>query len=162
MPSTSTLAAKVRSLVADSRELERLRKAHASLMIEIKSLRQGTAEIATLLGASTRGPGRPRKNAMPTASAPKSAAPKAAPKSGGKRFRTSTADVDKMYKALTAKAPSDWKTKAEILKAAGLNIDKSAAAWKRVTEGFSFGGKKHAPVLKSNGSRGFKGRYRKV
>jgi len=159
MPRTSSLATKLRSLLDSSREVDALRTENAALMIEIKSLRQDAADIAKLLGGSVRrGPGRPRGSSAKRGPG----RPKAARKSGGKRFRTSAADVDKMTKAIAAKAPSDWKTKAEIVKAAGLKLDSSAAAWKRATEGYELDGKKHAAVLKSNGARGLAGRYRKA
>jgi len=154
MPSPSTLASKVRSLLNDSRELERLRKENASLLIEVKALRQDQAEVAKLLGGSGRAPSGARASAVKSGATRKTA--------GGKRFRTSAAEVDRMTQTLAKAAPSDWKTKAEIVKAAGLKLDSVAAAWKRVTEGYELDGKKHAPVLKSNGSRGLKGRYRKA
>lgn len=155
MPHSSSLASRVRSLLADRRELERLRRENAALLVEIKGLRQDSAEVAKLLGGSGRGPGRPRGSGKSAGGAKRVG-------KGGKRFRTTAADVEQMYKALVAKAPSDWKTKREIISAAGLKHDAATAAWKRVTEGYESDGKKHAAVLKSNGSRGMKGRYRKA
>ncbi|MBX3356599.1 MAG: hypothetical protein KF724_12955 [Phycisphaeraceae bacterium] len=154
-----SLASRLRSLIADRGELERLRKENASLMVEVKALRQDQAEIEKMLGGSGRGPGRPRGSGAGAKRGP--GRPKKSG-NGGKRFRTTAADVEKMYHAITAKAPSDWKTKAEIIKAAGLSVDKSAAAWKWATEGVTLHGKKHAPVLKPNGERGLAGRYRKA
>lgn len=157
MPSNSSLASRLRSLIAGSKDADRLRKENAALLIEIKVLRQDAADIAKLLGGSGRGPGRPRGSGMKRGPG----RPKKVGK-GGKRLRTTAADVDKMYKALAAKAPADWKTKKEIISSAGLKLDGAAAAWKRATEGYEADGKKHAAVLKSNGSRGLKGRYRRA
>lgn len=127
-------------------------------MIEIKALRQATAEIVDLLGGVSRSTGG---RAPKPLKAPKE---KRASGSGAKsrRFRTSAADVERMYSALVAAVPSDWSTKAEICKAAGISVDDCAAAWKRATEGYEVDGVKHPAVLKSNGSRGLKGRYRKA
>jgi len=156
MPSATSIASRLRALVSSSQEAERLRKENAALLVEVRMLRQESDAIAKMLGSSGRGPGRPRGSASKAAGGAKRVS------KGGKRFRTTAADVDRMTQALAKSAPSDWKTKAEIVKAAGLKLDGAAAAWKRATEGYELDGKKHAAVLKSNGSRGLKGRYRKA
>jgi len=156
MPSTS-LASRLRSLIAGSKDADRLRKENAALLIEIKALRQDAADIAKLLGGSGRGPGRPRgPGAKRGPGRPKKMG------KGGKRFRSTAAQVKAMHAALVKAAPGDWKTKAEIVKSAGLSLDSSKAAWKWATEGTTIDGKKVAAVLKSNGARGMKGRYRKA
>lgn len=157
MPSTTSLASRLRSIITGQKELERLKKENASLLVEVKSLREESATVAKLLGGSGRGPGRPRGPGNAKAAGRQKRVGK-----GGKRFRTTAADVQKMYAALVKAAPGDWKTKAEIVKAAGLNLDASKAAWKWATEGVTLEGKKHGPVLKANGERGLAGRYRKA
>jgi len=157
MPSASSLTKSIRSLIADRGELERLRKENSALLVEVKTLRQESDAIARMLGGGRRGPGRPRGSGAKRGPG----RPKKVGK-GGKRFRTTAADVERMYMAIAAKAPSDWKTKKEIIAAAGLKPDAATAAWNRATEGYESDGKKHAPVLKSNGSRGLRGRYRKA
>jgi len=158
MPSATSIASRLRALVSSSQEAERLRKENAALLVEVKMLRQESDAIARMLGGSGRGPvpGRPRGAAGKPAGGAKRAG------KVGKRFRTTAADVDRMTQALAKAAPGDWKTKAEICRAAGLSVEKCATAWKRTTEGYELDGRKHAAVLRSNGSRGLKGRYRKA
>lgn len=151
MPTGTSLASRLRSLLAGQKELESLRRENASLLVEIKALRSDAADIARLLGGSARprGSGTKHRRGRPS-------------KVGkvGKRLRTTAAEVQKMWEAIAKAAPSDWKTKAEIVKAAGLTLDSSKAAWKWATDGVTLEGKKHAPVLKPNGERGMAGRYR--
>lgn len=107
----------------------------------------------------------PKKRGRPVGSKTKNKATGAGAsgaRKGGKRFRSTAADVQKAYDALAAKATKEWMTKDAICKAAGYKPAQVAAAWKRLMEGGKDGdGKSVKPLLESNGSRGLQGRYRR-
>ena len=150
-------AARVRSLLARSEDADRLRRENTQLRVEVKALRREADAIARLLDGVPPSPGRPRGTGTKRGPGrPRKAA------DAGKRFRTTAAEVDRMTAALADAAPSEWRTKAEIVQAAGLTLEASAAAWKRVTEGYEKDGTTHPAVLHSNGMRGLGGRYRKA
>lgn len=143
------------------KELSELR----AIKVAYAKLSQSHNEITRLIGRVTgmgtaSAASAPRKRGRPVGSVNK--APAAAKRSGGKRFRSTAADVQKAYDLLASKASKDWMTKNEICKAAGYKPAQVAAAWKRLMEGGSTAdGKTVKAVLESNGSRGLKGRYRR-
>ena len=165
MAPPTTIANKVKGLIGQLKSVEGLQKENAALRAENTELRRSFDALERLLGGAVRrGPGPPRGSGRKAGARRGPGRPSGASrKAGGARFRTSADAVDKMYKALTAAAPADWKSKEEICKAAGLNPSKCVAAWKRAMEGAKAAdGTVYKPILKSNGSRGLAGRYRKI
>jgi len=148
----------LKSLVEELTELRALKAAHQQLS---QSYNELTRLVARVTGASVgtgRGPGRPKGSGKKAAS--KGAG--ARKSKGGKRYRSSAAEVQKAYDAILAKAPKEWATKESICKAAGYKPAQVAAAWKRLMEGGAdANGKTVKPSLESNGSRGLAGRYRR-
>lgn len=151
MPRTSVQRS-LESLVKELSELRATKAAYDKLEKAHVELSRLVAKVTGAAVGARRGPGRPAK------------APGAARRrgKGGKRFRSSSADVQKAYESLASKAGKEWVTKDQLVKAAGLKSGQVAAAWKRLMEGYKTAdGKAVKPVLESNGSRGLKGRYRK-
>lgn len=81
---------------------------------------------------------------------------------GGKRFRSSQAEIDAQYQALAAACGSAWLTREQICQKAGFEPGRCIAAFKRLTEGFEADGRKVKALLESNGKRGLGGAYRKA
>lgn len=143
-------------MVTELKELRALKTAHKALTQSYDDL---TRLISRVAGA-TIGGGRPR--GRPAGSGKKSGRKAAGRRTGGKRHRSSAADVQKAYDSIAAKASKEWATKEALCKAAGYKPGQVAAAWKRLMEGGkNADGKSVKPVLESNGSRGLSGRYRR-
>lgn len=142
-------------MVKELTELRAIKAAHEKLAQSYNDLSRLVARVTGVAmssapAAKTRKPGRPvGSKSKPTGS-------------GGKRFRSTAADVQKAYEALVAKTTKEWMTKEDICKAAGYKPAQVAAAWKRLVEGGKdASGKAIKPILESNGSRGLQGRYRR-
>ncbi|MBM4112456.1 MAG: hypothetical protein FJ253_03630 [Phycisphaerae bacterium] len=148
--SSNSLQRQLESMVKELSELRALKVAHDQLSGAYENLTKLVARATGFSLGRPRGPGRPKGSGAVRRSR------------GGKRYRSSAAEVQKAYAALASKAGKDWITKEQLCKAAGVKPASVAAAWKRLMEGYKGSdGKMVKPVLESNGSRGLKGRYRK-
>ncbi|MBX3354372.1 MAG: hypothetical protein KF724_01585 [Phycisphaeraceae bacterium] len=163
MPQAPSIQRHLESLFKELSELRAVKAAHDQLTQSYNDLARFISRAAGLNTTIARkaGPaGTGRKPGRPKGSVSKPSAGRK--RAGGKRFRSTAADVQKAYDALAAKATREWATKEAICKAAGYKPDQVTAAWKRLMEGGnSADGKTVKPILESNGSRGLKGRYRR-
>lgn len=159
MPKTSNSVHRhLQSLINELTELRAVKSAYENLSKSYNELTRLVARVTGVNLGTGRGPGRPKgsKNRNTLARTPGRRG------KGGKRYRSSAAEVQKAYEALAAKATKEWKTKEEICKAAGYRPEQVVAAWKRLMEGGKDAdGKPVKPLLESNGSRGLSGRYRR-
>jgi len=154
----NSLQKHLESMVKELSELRAVKAAHDALAQSYNDLTRMIAKATGMNFAGGKRPGRPAGPSRGTAKAKKVSRKG----SGGKRFRSTAADVQKAYDALASKVAKEWMTKEAICKAAGYKPAQVHAAWKRLMEGGKGAdGKTVKPLLESNGSRGLQGRYRR-
>jgi hypothetical protein len=145
------VAAEIRTLVSEVRDLRDLRSKYVSLLAEHHGLLGTLRELSTELADGARAAWKDYGNAgkAPTAR-------------GGRRVRTSSSDVDAMTDKLLSVLPADWKTKEQICAAAKLDPKVANTAFRRLVLGYKRGGKAVPAALRTNGKRGTEGRYRRA
>ena len=137
---TTTVAKRLRTMMAELQELRRIRGEYERLVGTLQELGisggQTLRQSPRLVAAGARG--------------------------GGKRYRSSPAEMESQYKALASACGGAWMSRDAICQKAGLDPKRCAAAFKRLTEGYEADGKKVKAMLESNGKRGLGGAYRKA
>ena len=138
---TTTVAKRLRTMMTELQELRRIRGEYERLVGTLQELGisggQSLRQSARLVSAGARN-------------------------GGGKRYRSSPAEMETQYKALASACGSAWMSRDAICQKAGLDPKRCAAAFKRLTEGYEADGKKVKALLESNGKRGLGGAYRKA
>lgn len=139
---TTTVAKRLRTMMAELHELRRIRGEYERLVSTLQELGISGGQNLRQSARIASGNGRPGN--------------------AGKRYRSSPAEMENQYKALVSACGGSWMSREAICQKAGLDPKRSAAAFKRLTEGYEVDGKKVKALLESNGKRGLGGAYRKA
>ena len=138
---TTTVAKRLRTIMSELHELRRIRGEYERLVTTLQELGisggQNLRQSARLVAAGARS-------------------------GGGKRYRSSPAEMESQCKALASACGAAWMSRDAICQKAGLDPKRCAAAFKRLTDGYEVDGKKVKALLESNGKRGLGGAYRKA
>jgi hypothetical protein len=139
---TTTVAKRLRTMMAELQELRRVRGEYERLVSTLQEL--GISGGQNLRASARIAAGHGRSGG------------------GGKRYRSSPAEMESQCKALASACGASWMSREDICQKAGLDPKRCAAAFKRLTDGYEADGKKVKALLESNGKRGLGGAYRKA
>jgi len=138
---TLLVSKKIKSMVSELKDLREVRRDFEKLL-----------SILNDLGLSAKTTLRRSNKSTPTGA-----------NKGGQRYRSTNKELLEQYKMLAKKVPTQWSTREEICKAAGLDPKTVDVPFMWLVKGGKDENKKVLkPLLQGNGRRGLGGAYKKI